>query len=256
MIRFGNKTDHQIVRCGQGIESGEYYSIQETELNLWRDSPEVIADLAIGDCCMNDGQVDFNSIESIHFLLGEVEKDQDNAAVTRIKYCTEGWHLHQRGMEFETATFGSLIDKKINGSLKIADWPNFDDATLSIYDSEGNLLESQESCSASGVLSVVNYMPSSSIEIIGGRVYQKEKATSKMRGHVVVAPQIPAASGGCKVMVSNLNFEMADNMVIDGRTVKRLDPIPGMPVNEIRIAIEHNVGVQHRLLIALDIFEA
>lgn len=179
-------------------------------------------------------------------------KDSDGSPIARTKMTKSGWHYQLYGLEMQTAKLNSLVDKDVDGS-------SLSNSTIKFYDNNDTELTTQAELDSSCVKTVIDWEPPWDYEIIGGTFRQLNVPASDTVMHVIAVPDIPAGSGGSIPFVNNINLRFVgteDRIEANGRTSKHLTYSASLHTNKLRIIVEHNVSVQHRMQIQFEIFRA
>lgn len=210
--------------------------------------------VANGEASIGNGQVFFSTVnEQLNWLKNEDNnpKDADGSILIRPKAAKAGWVFSLFPVEFTTGKLNSIYAKKYDGS----DRSYF---TYKIYDSnDQEITEAQYEVNA--VKTVIDFEPTFDYEIIGGQVQQKTLPTSDVRIWVVAVPDVPENYGGSKEMVGGVNMEFidpTDKVSADGRVTKYMTYSATLHTNKLRLIVKHSAGVQHDLLLTLDMFRA
>lgn len=176
--------------------------------------------------------------------------DSDNAKIIRAKAAQAGWTYHLTSPEFETSVVGSLYHKDVSGN-------DLGEATLKFYDSNLNELTTQGSCDTDCVETHLIFEPSWDYEIIGGTIKSISTVTENVRVWVIAVPDIPAGSGGSKVMVQGINLKFIDSnngVKADGRVAKYMTYNATYHTNKLKLVIKHPAGYKEKLTIMFELF--
>lgn len=218
-------------------------------------------DMKFNNFVVSDGLEDLMYPESKNHLIDLVSvisnKDSDGSPLNRTKITASGWHYQLHGVEFTTSKLNSVESKKADGT----DW-NF--CTMKFYKLEnGNEIEitgqdlTQEYLDINCIKTIIDWEPTFDVDIIGGILKQVARPTNYVDLWVVGAPDVPAAYGGSKEFVSNLDLEFVDkDIAIDGKTPKTLIYSPIYHSNKIRLIFRHPAGYKHNLHMIFEIFKA
>ncbi len=261
---------------GQLIIAGAYYQIPLTEDSYWKSDSATIASIAAGDLIVardDTGATDYLDAASgmIYFLDSDpTPRDTDNAPITRNKTTQTGWHYEPRSLDFFTATYDSLYNRKVNG-IGIPDGDDYGDADLHFYDASGiELIRAnygsdalfQAALDSSCIKTVVNWQAVYDFDIIGGTLDILNPPTYPDRAYiwVVVAPDIPENLGGSVPYFAGglpLHFFVNGKVIpFDGRGVKSFAYDPIYNSNKIAFTVKHEVGAKIGCNIILDHFKA
>lgn len=178
-------------------------------------------------------------------------RDSDGSPLQRVKITTSGWHYQLHGLEFSTSSL-TIESKKEDGT-------NFGFTTIKCYDTENNLLTTQEQCDASAVKTIIDWEPNHDLEVIGGMVKQAVAPTEDIRIWVVGVPDVPVQYGGSKLFAANINLKymgQEEGVRVDGRAPKYLVYNSVYHSNKLRLILKHPAGHKHPLHMIFEIFKA
>lgn len=205
---------------------------------------QLLGDIRLSQVVLGDGVTQYAESYALTFLdvaRRLSQKDSDHASFIRLKQAPTGWGYQMRGVEVTTSLLTSLNNTDALGV-------NVGDATLFFYDSVGTLITSQATADTSCVRTVLEMTPTYDYYLIGGIAKVAVKPTTDVRLSLIVAPDVPYASGGSRVNIQNINFKyisIEDSVQADGRASKFVPyATSGVPTNKLKFIINHNAGVQ------------
>jgi hypothetical protein len=241
---------------GQEIAADGYYQIQSSEDLAWSSNTELLGDLISGEAKValaNDGTQDISDPnQGIDVLknLDPTPRDPDDAPMIRTKVSPIGWTYQMFCFEFVTSTFNSVYAK----DAALAD---FGYTTQKYYNTETVECPDQTDADANCIKTVIDWEPTHDYELIGGRAGWHDVVTSDIRLWAVGVPDIPAAYGGSKLMISNCNLKHMGEMtlVIDGRATKRLSYSATYHTNKMRFVVRHGAGVKLSIQIVMETYK-
>jgi hypothetical protein len=189
----------------------------------------------------------------------EIQVDDQNAQLVRLKFATVGWTYLERCFNLQTS---NLLWSNFNPAGQ-----DMNDLVIKLFDSTGALLNVYSSgvpvpndpSYANTVVTQLDFEPNYDYELIGGYFIQDQTPTSDVFIHLVAVPDIPSTYGGTKIMLQNFNlkyFSQLSKITADGRTSKRLTYSSTYHTNKLRLTIRHAAGLQHNLLIGVQYFKA
>lgn len=177
--------------------------------------------------------------------------DTDNRIMIRPTASKAGWVFSLIPIEFTTSKLDSLYSKK-------ADNTNRTGITYKIYDNtDTEITDALDENLA--VKTIIDFEPTFDYEIIGGQIQQKTIPGSDVRLWVIAVPDISEAYGGSKEMVGGVNLKYidpTDKVQADGRVSKYMQYNTTYHTNKLRLMVRHSAGVQHDLLLVLEMFRA
>lgn len=182
-------------------------------------------------------------------------RDPDGARILRPKAAKSGWTFSLIPVEITTSTLSTVYSKLVDGSTRSG-------VTCKIYDSDDAEITTpgiENINLAACVKTVVDFEPTYDYELIGGTIQQNSLPQSNLRVWVIGVPDIPAESGGSKEMVGGVNLmyiDPADKIEADGRVSKYMAYNTTYHTNKLRFILKHNAGLQHNVMIALQLFRA
>lgn len=205
-------------------------------------------------CSINkDSGADQTDFETNYKSLGNktVESvDVDGAQILRPKAAKSGWTYLLCPIEFTTAKLNSISATKYDNSNRAG-------ITYKIYDSNDVEITTSQN-EGSAVKTVIDFEPSFDYEIIGGHLQQHTKPTSNIRLWIVGVPDISEQSGGSKEMVGGINLKFidpSDKVNADGRVSKYMKQHQTLHTNKLRMILRHDAGVQHEVMMILEMFK-
>lgn len=256
MKKIKNNTESTKTWLGQQVAAGEYYTLQAHEEQSWAHNDAVLVDIANDEALVNNGEADIPAVaDAIDFLKGsEVRldelKDIDGNLLIRPKAAKAGWVFGMIPIEITTAKLNCYTAQLVDGTTRSG-------ITAKIYDEDDVEITTQEG-EVNAVKTIIDFEPTFDYEIIGGQLQQKTKPTTTVRTWVIAVPDI-AAPTGSKEMIGGVNLEFldpADKVNADGRVSKYMAYNATYHTNKLRFVFKHNAGVQHDVLIVLDLFRA
>lgn len=177
--------------------------------------------------------------------------DIDSAPIVRVKAASAGWTYHLRGIEFETSLLSSVYDK--DHLLQ-----DLSHTTLTFKDVNGDTLTVQGDLDTDCTQTILDFEPPWDYEIIGGTVKTQDEVTTDTRIWVVGVPDIPAGSGGSKVMVNGVNLKFInarDGIEADGRASKFMTYNITYHTNKLRLLVTHPAGQKLKIQLLLEMFK-
>lgn len=182
--------------------------------------------------------------------LSIIQRDSDQATMSRQKTTKTGWHYDLRSLDFYTSLSGSLYNKNYDGS-------DLGDATIKFYNSSNTELVQgggetdvafQARLTSGCTQTVVDWQASYDMDILGGMLQIKGAATDHAYIWVIIAPDIAVEYGGSVPYFSgglNLSyFYTGQARLFDGRGVKTFLYDPVYNSNKIRFHVKHQTGNQ------------
>jgi hypothetical protein len=211
--------------------------------------------VAAGNASIGNGDIFFSSLnDQFNYIKGiDTEpKDTDGAKILRPKAAQAGWTYHLTAPEFTTSTLGSIFHEDVAGNV-------LSETSIKFYNSGNTELTTQGSCDTDCVKTVFSFEPTWNYEIIGGTLKTINDISSNMRVWVVAVPDIPAASGGSKVMVQGVNLKFIDpnnGIEADGKVSKFMTYSATYHTNKIQVTIKHPAGHKEEIMMAFELFRA
>lgn len=183
---------------------------------------------------------------------GQVDKEE--AHVIRLKYAPIGWSYQAHFLQITTSKVGSAVSKDQNNA-------DTGFASMKFYKEDGTEIISglQTDLDLHCVKTVVIWEPNHSIEVISGSIMNYAQPSQDVYLSAVVAPHIPAASGGTKVFVNNLNLKYVPVGVLlrtDGRASKHIAYDATYFSHRWHFNIYHPAGFQHELQLLVEFYKA
>ena len=262
---------------GTPIAAGAYYLIPSDEHAEWAADEDLLADIALGLIVVarsDDGTTDMGISDGIDWLKGvdQTPRDSDGSPITRPKHTKSGWHYEPRSIDFFTAEYKSLYNRKHDGNI-ISAGTDYGDASLKFYDDQGAELSYQQTGHESEteqqfqtrldndcVMSVMDWQPTYDMDIIGGYLMVCDAPTTSTYLWTIVAPEVPEVMGGQVPHVAggwNLRFFNAnDRIQVDGRGIKTMAYDPVYNSNKFRTIVKHSAGQKIGLQIVFEHFKA
>lgn len=178
--------------------------------------------------------------------------DPEGATLIRFKMAPSGWTFHAHAIEFETSVLNSLVNDKVDGT-------GWGDATLKFYDVNGTEITTQATADTDCVKTILEWEPLYDYEVVGGFLSAATAVIDNARCYIVAVPDIPAGSGGSKVMVNGINMKHIDassRLTVDGRTSKRMNYNATYHTNKMQVTMNHDVGSKNKLMIVFEVYKA
>jgi hypothetical protein len=267
-----NASDSTKTWAGMSIPSEHEYTLQNSEIESWRQSDDVIQSIVDGSLLIGNGSEFFSSAHGMaHFFqLDNSPKDADGSSIVRTKTTRSGWHYEPRSIDFMTSKAGSLYNRRHAGNT-IDDSPDYGDCTVKFFDANGLELTLGQGESEAGyqarldsycVRTQADWQATYDMEIIGATVSVLNPPTGSERAYawVIVAPDIPAEYGGSVPFMAggwNLRFFTLDQTTfLDGRGVKAFPYDPVYNSNKIRVVVKHGAGAKIELQFVAEHFRA
>lgn len=179
-----------------------------------------------------------------------VQLDSDGAPMSRTKVAPSGWNFQFRGVEFATSTLGSIVNRDAN-NVDLAD------ATLKLYNAAGAVITDQAVADTDCVKATLDIEPPYDIYIAGGKLKFVQQPTEDVRIAVIGVPDVPAAYGGSKHFVQNVNLKFisaTDGVNADGRAAKWLQYSATLHTNKIRFVVHHPAGHKMPIAVYLEVY--
>lgn len=206
---------------------------------------ECMLPIGVNNSDTNDFETNFKAAGNKSF------SDIDGTPVARVKATKKGWIYGMIPVEFQTAKLNSLDSKLVDGTTRSG-------FTYKIYDANDTEITTVLG-EINAVKTVIDFEPTYDYEIIGGQMQQLSKPATDIHVWVIAAPDIPANYGGSKEMVGGVDLKFldpADKLNADGRVSKLIPYDPVYHSGKLRLVLKHDAGVQHALLLVLEIFRA
>lgn len=184
-------------------------------------------------------------------------RDASGKLLSRGASTVDGWHYQPHWVEWKTADFGSLYNKKIDLTTLVESDLGF--STIKFYDASG-VEVTDAAYEADIITTVVDFMPTHDYEVFGAKVFQNTKPASNVRLWVIAAPDIPSAYGG-QILFGQGGINMfllgeGNGADTDGKTAKLVQYNSGVGSNKFRFVVKHGAGVQHQMAILMEFFKA
>ena len=274
IVKVKNTKAVSDVWVGQTINPSEYFTIADSQLTSWRENTKVYTDVASGDLVVNDGSIDFtNKVDGWNWLLGNhydidfaTPKDSDNRPYFRQSITKTTWHYSPRSLDFWSAKYGSLYNRKDNNIL-IDDGTDYGDGWLKFYDSTGAELvkggsesdvDFQTRLTTNCYKTICFFEPTKNYDVFGAKFMVKNPPTERAYLWVVAAPDIPEIYGGNAAFMGggmNLSFFPNCEMVyFDAKTCSSMTYSNTTHSGKIAIIVKHAVGVQIGIQFILDYY--
>jgi hypothetical protein len=178
--------------------------------------------------------------------------DISGRQIFRQASAVSGWTYQAHYLDFTTCQITGLNNTKDGVDLGFT--------TIDVKNSSNTSLLTQPDCDASGVVTIVDWMPTHDYEIVGATLVQPSPPASDVRMEVIGVPDIPEAYGGSKrFSVGGINLKLVPTgafFEVDGRASKLMTYSASLKTNKIRIRITHDAGFKHRIGFIFQIFKA
>lgn len=202
-------------------------------------------------CPVNTNHVVAVGSEVIEEIIDtESRKDSEGAVLSRKKITYTGWSYQLHGIEFTTSSLNPIYSKDIDGN-------DTGYSTIKLYDSS-DLEITDPLNEGNAVKTVVDFEPTHDYEMMGGMFKIKSALTQDVRLWVIGVPDIPAASGGSKIFISNINLRyvgLEEGINVDGRVPKLLTYSATNHTNKLRLILKHPAGYQADMHIIFEFFK-
>jgi hypothetical protein len=231
------------------IEPAAYYEIEEFELSRWQNNSKVLSDIGAELLVVNDGNTDIADVATaINLLKGEAPKDENGRQLVRAVAGAAGWKAQFHGIRVSTATLNGVHNKDKNGN-------DLGFTTYTMYNSSNEVTTDGATCTKT----IITWEPNHDIEIIGGKISQKQAPTSDMWLYITAAAHIPAAYGG-SIAFAEGGINLCDigdggKSDFDGRASKYIKYDAVYHSGKFEILIKHEAGYQHNFSLVLEIFK-
>jgi hypothetical protein len=235
------------------IPSGTEYTIQDQEEARWANDPDVLRDLLSGTATIRMDGLTLTGNEAINLLKDVQAMDSDQTPMVRLKINRAGWTLHRRSFVIHTGSSQVYF----NHCHKAAPFGNaapFGDVVVTVKDASGNVLTDPAEQAAFGVRSEVLIDPNFELEVIAGALAARPAPDNPMPCWIVFAPNIPAAYGGEKVVISGEDLSVENVVSFDGRTAKYLPNNPSI-ANQILFVLQYLPGQPVRIKASMEMFK-
>jgi hypothetical protein len=189
--------------------------------------------------------------QEVIFTL-DTPKDTDGSPLQRIKVTATGWSYQLHGVEFKTSQLSSIHSKKADGT-------DFGFANIKCYDSDNDLIETQELADTDCVKTVIDWEPTHDYEIVGGMFKLASLPEVDVRLWVIGVPDVPVEYGGSKEFVTSVNIKyigLEEGVRADGRASKYLAHNAQYHTNKMRLVLKHPAGYKQDFQMIFEIFKA
>jgi hypothetical protein len=251
MIRVKNTKSEADTWCGMNIEPSVYYEIEALELFRWQNDSKVLLDVATGNLLVNNGTADLLDISAAINYLKNIDsspKDSDGATILRQKAAKAGWKAQFHAIRIKTATTNGVHNKDKNGN-------DLGFCTYTMFNSENQVTTDPTQCTKT----VVTWEPTHDMEIVGGRLLQKQAATDDVWIYVTAAAHIPTNMGGSIAFLEGgVNLQdVADGGEVDfdGRAAKYIAYDATYHSGKFEILFKHPVNFQHTSTLVFELFK-
>lgn len=205
---------------------------------------------------------DLNNFVNNYKALGNKRldpRDSDGSALSRTKITTTGWHYQAHGLEFETSKLNSLYSRKPdNTDYNFSIIKFYKDVSGVETEIVGNDLN-QTFLDANCIKTVVDWEPTSDIELIAGSLKQKVIPVQDIHFWLVGVPDVAEAYGGSKPFVVNVDLAyigLENGISVDGRAPKYMSYSATYHTTKLRLIFRHLVGFNHKLHFVFELFKA
>jgi hypothetical protein len=192
-----------------------------------------------------------NNYKSYANKKSDEQRDPDGRLYSRPTAAKAGWVYFLYPIEFATSKLNSVYCKKADDTSRTG-------ITYKIYDASGTeITDSQNEGNA--VKTIVDFEPTHDYEIVGGQLQQHTRPTTNIRLWVVGVPDIAENYGGSKEMVGGVNLKFidpTDKVHADGRVSKYMSYNATYHTNKLRLILKHDAGIQHEVMMILEIYRA
>lgn len=190
----------------------------------------------------------------IPLVSAQDPKDGDNAPIFRQKSAKAGWAYQLHSLSFCTSKIGSFLNQSLNPTTRVTTDLGF--ASVKFYGTDKvTLLQTESDIRTLSAWTVIDWMPSHDMEVIGGYYFQNEPPSDNAFMWVHLAPGIlnyPFVQGGINLRM----LGQGGTLQADGRVSKFMSatvPFPG--TNKFRVTINHPVGLQHEAQFMFNLFK-
>ncbi len=174
-------------------------------------------------------------------------KDGDGALILRPKAAQAGWKAQFHAIRISTATQNGVYNKDKNGN-------DLGFCMYTMYDAQNQVTTNAADC----VKTIVTWEPTHHMEIVGGRLFQRQAPSTDMWMYVTAAAHIPAQYGGSvEFLQGGMNLkDVADGGEVDfdGRAAKYIAYDSVNHSGRFEILIKHDAGVQHSFSLVFELF--
>jgi hypothetical protein len=249
MIKIKNNKQISDVWVGQLIEANQHYELPNADSIKWANNSKVLTDIGNGDLIVNDNDVDLVEVaDAINVLKGELPKDENGRQLVRTVAGSSGWKAQFHSVRVTTSTVDGFYNKDKNGN-------NLGFCTYTMYDVNNQVTAVENDC----VKTVVTWEPNHDIEIIGGKVSQRQAPATDVWMYITAAAHIPAQYGG-NIAFAEGGINLYDvgeggKSDFDGRASKFIKYDPVYHSGRFEILIKHDAGIKHSFSLILEIFK-
>jgi len=251
---------------GQLITAGQSYTVQDTEeLKRFRNSDLLKEHIYAGSkVSIGDGN-EWKSTADLQYrwLMGDTAIDEENHLEVKQIISLDSMHYEPRALDFVTAKYNSLYNRKHNGG-GIYDGTDYGDASLRFYDSSDNELSYQQTgyeteteaefqtrlshTTTGATKTILDFTPAYKYGIRSGVVMLREQVTYDAYLWCLLAPHIPEAMGGEAPFLAggyNLSFFPERSYIrMDGGTVFIMENDTIYYSHRIGLILKHTPGDQ------------
>lgn len=247
MKRIRNMTGGVLSLCGMDLAPYGFYDIESFHEQRWASSLPVLQALLAGAAMMNDGQNDFGDpVQGLNFLRDIEPRDSEGAMIYSPKTNSAGWTYQKVAFDYLTCVPDSLAFINCDGSLDPT-------AVVRCFDSANTLLLTQEERDISCVKTIIDWMPTSDFEIVGGE-FRVLGDCADTRLWIMAVPDYPYAYGGQRVLAKNIACRFDYLFKCDGRNRKKLSYNGGAGTNKVRVIVRHTAGLRLDSQLTLEVF--
>lgn len=247
MKRIRNMTSGILSLCGMDLIPNGFYDIELMHEQRWASNLAVLQALLAGTAMMSDGQNDFGDpVQGLNFLRDVEPRDNEGARIYSPKTNSSGWTYQKVAFDYLTCVPDSLVFLNCDGTADPS-------ATVRCYDAANVLLTTQEERDLSCVLTMVDWMPTSDFEIVGGE-FRILGDRDNARLWITAVPDYPYEYGGRRQLAKNIASRFDCLFKCDGRNRKKLMYNGGAGTNKIRAVVRHSAGVRLDSQLTLEVF--
>lgn len=245
--------------CGQEIQPGQYYQLQESEFITWASNQKVQNHLSADPVkiIVNNGDDDLNYDLGKQHLEGSSPKDEYGRPYAKNVSTIPQYHYTPRSLDFYTAKHKSLYNKShygdgtIDGALDLEDaWVKYFDAdNVEIVQEENESDEDyQIRITANCTKTILYFEPEFDYDVFGAKLQFRNIPQDRAYFWFVAAPDIPAEYGGNVVFMGggmNISFfNEKETFECDGKTCSKITYDSTYHIGMVALIVKHNVGVQ------------
>jgi hypothetical protein len=259
-VRIKNQSGDQRTWVGRIFENNDYYDIPNIDLIIWQNDSDVLTAIANAEAAIGDGTTYESTVSGgINRLKGvdTTPRDSDGSPLSRAKVTQTGWHYRLHGIEVETSVISSVYEKKAdNSNFYFSSLKFFKDVSGTETEITGDDLN-QTFLDSNCIKTQLDWEPTHDYELVGGMLQQQAVPSSSVRLWIVGVPDVPAAYGGSKEFVTNIDLKFFSDkgIILDGRAPKFLAYSATYHTNKMRFVFRHNAGFKHKIHINMEIYK-